>query len=444
MSDNAKVALVSPGKSLATMQRRMSIEAHSTRPLVTLICPVYNDAVHCRAAIESVLSQTYTNFKFVILNNGSSDQTSEVLDSYRDPRLEIIKSHINLRSEIMTELMRNATTEYIAQIYSDDVFLPDKLMIMLSALEESGADACFSNNVFIDDDGYIIDNAAVPKSQFVGDVSSMSAFEHLYHFYSKGNSLHPVAMVIRTEAYRALGGVRPYMHQIGDMEFFARLLISSKVIFLPQKLQKIRIKSRGTANESEITPSSISRIYGERMRFINVFRSPEALSVVEKIFLPEIIDFTLPDDLREWFLAHQLLKIDEPDYKIIGMETLYDALDKHFCKIETYVTSTRGITLSQYIGQISSDVIKPFRFMEHPATTSELERLNQIIVERDCEIIRLSGVVADISSRQEGAKKVDQTAELEQLTCLNNQILNSTSWRLTAPFRKVVTLLRGR
>ena len=61
------------------------------RPLVTVAIPVYNGEHEIRRAIDSVLSQTYTNFELIILDDVSTDQTMSVVRSYADPRLRIVE-----------------------------------------------------------------------------------------------------------------------------------------------------------------------------------------------------------------------------------------------------------------------------------------------------------------------------------------------------------------
>ena len=98
--------------------------------------------------VESVLSQDYTNYRFIILDNGSTDRTRERLVEYDDPRITLVASAANLKSELMAKILWDVDTKYISQIYSDDIFLPNKLSKSVEILEKTDADVCFSNNIF--------------------------------------------------------------------------------------------------------------------------------------------------------------------------------------------------------------------------------------------------------------------------------------------------------
>jgi glycosyltransferase involved in cell wall biosynthesis len=60
-------------------------------PNITVLMPVYNGEEYLREAIESILNQTYSNFEFIIINDGSNDSSEEIILSYRDERIRYIK-----------------------------------------------------------------------------------------------------------------------------------------------------------------------------------------------------------------------------------------------------------------------------------------------------------------------------------------------------------------
>ena len=61
-------------------------------PLISVVMPVYNGEKYLREAIDSILNQTYTNFEFIILNDGSIDRSEEIILSYKDPRIVYVKN----------------------------------------------------------------------------------------------------------------------------------------------------------------------------------------------------------------------------------------------------------------------------------------------------------------------------------------------------------------
>lgn len=97
-------------------------------PKVTVLMPVYNGEEYLREAIDSILSQTFADFEFLIINDGSTDGSVEIIESYQDPRIRLFhnESNLNLRTTLNKGL-KLARGEYIARMDCDDVSLPQRL-----------------------------------------------------------------------------------------------------------------------------------------------------------------------------------------------------------------------------------------------------------------------------------------------------------------------------
>ncbi len=99
--------------------------------LISVIMPVYNTGRFVAEAMESILSQTYKNFEFIIINDGSADNTSEILHSYKTRYLKIIQL-ITLKENIGDSKAANigfqaARGEFIARMDADDISHPERL-----------------------------------------------------------------------------------------------------------------------------------------------------------------------------------------------------------------------------------------------------------------------------------------------------------------------------
>lgn len=94
---------------------------------VSVVMSVYNGEKYIRETIESVLSQTFTDFEFIILDNGSSDKSSDIINSYKDDRIKFIQNEKNLGlAESLNKGLMISQGEYIARIDADDVCYPDR------------------------------------------------------------------------------------------------------------------------------------------------------------------------------------------------------------------------------------------------------------------------------------------------------------------------------
>jgi len=105
-------------------------------PEVTVLMSVYNGEKYLREAIDSILNQTFTDFEFLIVNDGSTDRTVEILRSYDDPRIKIVdnEKNIGLTKSLNIGLMI-ARGEYIARMDADDVSAPERLEKEVEFLE---------------------------------------------------------------------------------------------------------------------------------------------------------------------------------------------------------------------------------------------------------------------------------------------------------------------
>lgn len=103
---------------------RMPLEKRT----VTVLTPVYNGAPYLREAIESILSQTFVDFEFLIINDGSTDESAEIIKSYRDPRIRLVENERNLGlAATRNRGLALAVGEYIAKMDCDDISTPDRL-----------------------------------------------------------------------------------------------------------------------------------------------------------------------------------------------------------------------------------------------------------------------------------------------------------------------------
>lgn len=107
-------------------------------PRVSVIMPVYNaEENHLREAILSILKQTYTDFELIILNDGSTNNSEEVIKSFDDPRIVYVKNDKNLKIiKTLNKGLELAKGEYIARMDSDDISDTRRLEIQVKYLDE--------------------------------------------------------------------------------------------------------------------------------------------------------------------------------------------------------------------------------------------------------------------------------------------------------------------
>jgi len=117
--------------------------------LVSVILPVYNASHYLKDAVESILNQTYTNFEFIIINDGSTDSCCDFLKFLDDKRIKFINHDIN-RGIIITlnEAIQISRGEYIVRMDSDDISYPDRIKVLvnyMNAHPQTGVAGSYTN-----------------------------------------------------------------------------------------------------------------------------------------------------------------------------------------------------------------------------------------------------------------------------------------------------------
>jgi len=104
--------------------------------MVSVLMPAYNVGKFLRESIDSILTQTYTNFTFIIINDGSSDNTEEIILSYDDPRIIYIKNENNIGYiASLNKGIDNISSKYIVRMDSDDIAIPYRLERQVEFME---------------------------------------------------------------------------------------------------------------------------------------------------------------------------------------------------------------------------------------------------------------------------------------------------------------------
>ncbi len=131
------------------------------RPLVSVIMPTYNRTTNIREALASAVLQSYKNIEVIVSDNASAETHYEellkIVDSFSDPRIRVRRNASNL-GILGNNLVafREARGEYVANLHDDDIWEPEFLETLVSALETTpGASLAFSDHFIIDDAGEI-------------------------------------------------------------------------------------------------------------------------------------------------------------------------------------------------------------------------------------------------------------------------------------------------
>jgi len=130
-----------------------------SNPKVSVIMPVYDQEKFVAEAIESVLNQTLNNFELIICDDGSTDSSIRIVEEYarKDNRIKVMKNEANMGlTKTLNRMLKVATGEYVCQLDSDDIFMPDRLKTAVKLMDEKGLAATYSDCYWIDATGRVL------------------------------------------------------------------------------------------------------------------------------------------------------------------------------------------------------------------------------------------------------------------------------------------------
>jgi glycosyltransferase involved in cell wall biosynthesis len=209
-------------------------EAQEHTPKVSVIMSVYNGARYLREAVDSILSQTFTDFECVIIDDGSTDETSEILHSYDDPRLVLMKNEANIGlTKSLNKGLQAARGQYIARQDADDVSCPGRLRAQVEFLDSHPAvGAVSSSYVLIDGLGNEIGVSQVPTDNV--EIQKSLLFS---------NALCHGSAMFRRTGVEAVGLYREDFELAQDCDLWLRLSEHYDLANIPTPLYKFRSAS---------------------------------------------------------------------------------------------------------------------------------------------------------------------------------------------------------
>ncbi len=239
-------------------------------PTISVIIPIFNGENTIQETIESVINQTFPDFELIVINDGSTDATLDILSTIKDPRLKVFSYPNAGQGESRNRGFVRSSGEYIAFLDADDLWTPDKLETQLKALEAyPDAAVAYSWTNSIDESGHLISPG--PRPHFEGDV-----FQPLLLSNFLVNGSNPL---IRSQALLELGGFNPSLPPAEDWDMWLRLsnCYHFVVVKSPQILYRQSTES-ASANVLKMESASL-----KLLKPALTFRTQESASLKNKV-----------------------------------------------------------------------------------------------------------------------------------------------------------------
>jgi hypothetical protein len=198
---------------------------------VTVLMPVHNGERYLRDAMDSILGQTFTDFEFLIVNDGSTDGTRAILESYRDPRVRVLQQASRMGvTEALNAGLSQAKGRYIARMDGDDISLPGRLEKQVQYMEahpDCGVLGCAVQ---------IID----PQGKPLYRVEYCGGHHYLRWYLLFQNPFAHPATMIRREVLNRLGGYDARFAFAQDYDLWWRASWITQFAVLPEALLQLR------------------------------------------------------------------------------------------------------------------------------------------------------------------------------------------------------------
>jgi hypothetical protein len=213
------------------------------KPLVTVLMPVYNAEKFLAEAIESILAQTYRNFEFLIINDGSTDSSLSIIEKYskQDKRIRVVSRANKGLVRTLNEGLKLAKTAYLARMDADDVALKQRLEKQIKYLE-ANPDCVVVGASFesIREDGSSLGRHYC----FINDATIRHALP------LEGCIPHPTAMY-RLQTVLGIGGYDNNYFPAEDYDLWRRLAYAGRLQNLETPLLKYRLSGASISGKNK-------------------------------------------------------------------------------------------------------------------------------------------------------------------------------------------------
>jgi len=220
-------------------------------PKVSIIIPVYNCEKYIRECVESALAQDYENIEVIVVDDGSTDATPEILKEFGD-KIRYIRQENQGAAAAFNRGLQIATGNFVSWLSADDVFLPSKISRQVNKfLEDPGYAMVYTDYVKIDENGRelkIIHSYCPPPERFVRE-------------YLQGGFVSAVTMLIRRECLDKIGGFDESLQACVDYDLILRLLRHYCLGYIPIPLMKYRWHSDNQSHNYKLLQKSRDRIF---------------------------------------------------------------------------------------------------------------------------------------------------------------------------------------
>lgn len=251
---------------------------------ISIVVSIYNADQTISNMIESVINQTYKDFELILINDGSTDTSLEIIKEYiqKDNRIILIDKKNSGLTKSLNLGLKKAQGKYIARLDADDIWLPNKLEQQVAYLEAHKEYALVGTAYNeIDDNGKII----YDKQRTI----LLNSYEDILNNIEKLNPFFHSSVLFRREILETVGFYNETFKYTQDYEYWVRIISKYKVANLTQVLASRRYSE----NMISIIKEKEQRIFAVKSKLLAIKRLNKPLSSY-KYLINDIIVYLLP------------------------------------------------------------------------------------------------------------------------------------------------------
>ncbi len=306
-----------------------------SNPSISVIMPIYNAEEYLKESIESILSQSFKDFEFVIVNDGSVDSSKTIVESFDDDRIRFIDRHHEGFAKTLNAAIKASKGRYLARIDSDDFAEVDRLKLQFEFMEQN------PDVGILGAQGVLVD----PEGKVVGDLKRPVSQDCLSKYIEYACPVIHSTYFVRKEVYEALEGYRD-IPPVEDYDLLFRASeLGYKIQNLPDQLVQYRINPTG------MTLKNLQRSIYFTLKVQKMHRLRTNNQADDSAILNELQNYNR--DVGGWFLTVYKLrkvflnsraKLGKPvGYIMTGFAALSTLLHVHL-----FINGVNGILAKRY------------------------------------------------------------------------------------------------
>lgn len=297
-------------------------------PIVTVIIPTYNRAETIQRAIDSILRQTVKKIELIIVDDCSSDNTVQIINTYQDKRIKLICFSQNCGANAARNAgIVAANGEYIAFQDSDDEWVEDKLEVQLKYMNETGKKVCYCAYTLFQGNKKKIKPDYYDKKEMYE--------EKIVDILRQKNVISTQTLIIHKEIVEKIGMFDETMQRLQDYEFVIRICQHYEFAYINRPLVNVYRMDKCISNSNSALADAVSKIFIKHIDFIDCKSFAYLYLINCEWYNDETINFKWLDEILTYLKrmektekVKQCLKIRESmlcwynyfNQKIIGNE----------------------------------------------------------------------------------------------------------------------------